>query len=164
MDHEREQIGWVFGLTGGELSDVPWEHLHGADGASHDALALHAMWYDFAYWYEGAPEYSERDFDEFETIRTVVAQELYGVVPNWLVEPDGSVWKRVGSFTSSGEAECPGKHEDGPGLVTDAHCAGGDRCVLCDEAKGEAHGYIYLGEGWSEIVYALQEVSDEALE
>jgi hypothetical protein len=138
---EREQIAWVFGLTGGELSDSPFVT---ADERT------------FAYWYDGAPEYDDHDYEDlgFETLMTVIASELYSREPDRLVEKDGSVWRRLASFTSSGETECPGQQDDEP-TVTDAHCNGGDRCVLCDEAKGEEHGFIYLGDGWVEIIYGL---------
>ena len=106
---ERESVSWVFGLTGGELEPKPWSRR--------------------AYWYEGAPEYTGRDFDGLE-IRTAIECRLFGAD----AAPRG--WSEVASYRSSGESEC---------LACDN---GDDKCKFC-----EGGGYIYLGEGWCEVVY-----------
>src|SRR5262245_19008898 len=118
-DPERQQVEWVFMLTGGELDDEPWN--------------------GFAYNYDGVPEYAASDFeDTFEyEYRTVIGSFLYGGPPERIVAAEGA-WELRATFVSSGEAECPLRRE-----VVDE-----ERCRLCDETRGEPHGYIYLGDGW----------------
>jgi hypothetical protein len=158
-NREQEQIEWVFGLTGGELSDEPWR----CEDTETDRARV------FQYWYDGAPDYAEPDFIDYDQVRTLVVQELYGAAPFALKDVYG-MWRRVGSFTSSGECECPGKSEtpakdrDSGGLVEDSHCAGGSACTLCEEPKGSEHEYIYLGDGWAEVVYALVVAEEEPQE
>jgi hypothetical protein len=142
-DSERAQVELVFGLTGGELDDEPW---HG-----------------FAYNYKGVPEYVRSDFtDRYDReYRTVVACFLYGAPPERIVD-DAGEWTLQATYSSSGEAECPlkdidateqeeiyahrEKHFNLPRIA---------RCFLCDEQRGDEHGYLYLGEGWLEAVFKL---------
>jgi hypothetical protein len=138
-DVARQQIEWVFGLTGGELSAGPWA--------------------GYAYWYEGLPSYAAQDYpDRFKEgveYRTVIHSGLFSAPPTTL---DGFAF--VQSFSSSGECECPGQSEDGDSeddgdsVVCVTHCADGETtCALCGESLGESHGYIYLGDGECEAVY-----------
>lgn len=126
-DTERQEIEWVFMLTGGELNDAPWG--------------------GFAYNYDGVPEWAASDFDDrFDhEYRTIIGCFVYGSPPEQIVDAEG-VWELRATFASSGEAECPLR----PEVVED------ERCPLCDEPSGEPHGYIYLGDGWAEAVYRLQ--------
>lgn len=126
-DSEREQIEWVFMLTGGELNDDSWN--------------------GFAYNFDSVPDWAATDFkDRFDhPYRTVVGCFLYGGPPEQIVDADG-VWELRATFVSSGEAECPLAPE-----VVDE-----ERCRLCDEPRSQPHGYIYLGDGWAEAVYRLQ--------
>lgn len=152
VEIEREQIEWVFGLTGGELRFEPWTYEVGGKESR------------FPYWYEGVPDYASGDFsDQYDSgveYRTVVTQALYGAPPERIesgsegqIEDAGWLLQRM--YHSSGETECPGR-DDGDGTVTEEHTDGGDRCVLCEELLGEQHGYIYLGDGWVEAVYRIQ--------
>lgn len=114
---ERERVEWVFGLTGGELNDSPWhEHAH---------------------WYDGVPDYlGQGDYPDLYASGvdyvTVVSDTTIESPPGWVVADD---------YTSSGEAECPCRHDDDMGNYPSADCA------LC-----EGGGYIYLGDGWRETV------------
>lgn len=140
---ERAQVEYVFGLTGGELDDSPCV-LKDADGKA---------WHT-AYHYDGAPEYATEYTKDYDSeYFTLVRECLWGAPPEILFDENGSKFERVEIFGHSGETECPGQHEDEGDKVADAHCLQGDRCVMCGEPKGESHGYIYLGDGWAEIVY-----------
>lgn len=116
---QREVISW---LLAEELAEEPWG--------------------DFKFWYEGAPGYSELPAwcTEYE-YRTVFVDELLGRAPT----PDG--WKRVASFSHSGEGPCPWQ---GTNLSEEV-------CSLCEhEAESGRHpceGWIYIGDGWREVVY-----------
>lgn len=150
-DVEREQIEYVFGLTGGELETEPWAVV-GPYTRSDERDEPHA--WAVRYWYDGAPEYVSRELGRFNSLRTVVANPAgYSNGPDaWLADESG-VWMLVDSFTSSGETECPGQHEDAGPKVTADHVADTDRCYLCEGKLGDDHGYIYIGDGY-EAVYA----------
>lgn len=164
---ERESVEEVFRLTGGELETKPWEPWIPAHPLDADDL-LRIAWHGFGpgsnqtifrYWYEGVPDYVGRN--EFPDIhdteyRTVVTDLLYqsSVLAENGCLRDGAEWKRVRVFQSSGETRCPGAyHEDGDEPVVDA-----DGCPYCEEKPGEEHGYIYLGDGWAEVVYRREPV------
>lgn len=133
---EAERIMCVFGLGGGELSDEPW------DGVCK-------------YWYEGVPEYAEEfgsarygsyDTDEDGNLweyRTALLNELYG----YFDTPPG--WERLARYNNSGERDC---WWCGPGTGNEDER---DGCLLC-----EGDGYVYLGEGWGEVVFRRKEVED----
>lgn len=148
--NERAQIQEVFGLTGGELMDVAWGASYPNDGASMPIV--------FTYWYQGVPEYVEREFDALPfdyapTYRTVCEQELYGMVPERIMDDEGT-WTVVKRYSTSGECDCPLRYA--PDGASIAKVTGEHDCPLCEESLGEEHGYIYIGDGWSEIVYRLQ--------
>lgn len=128
---EQERMEWVFGLTGGELSDRKWEC---ANEEGEDAT--------FKWWYDGVPEYAESDFPERHDLehRTVLC---YGGPPEVLVDKDGR-WYLQRSYSSSGETECP---------VAQADEDVERPCCLCEAEEGEEHGHIYVGDGWCEAVY-----------
>jgi hypothetical protein len=172
---EREQIEWIFGLTGGELSDASWGYVHETSGLSTDpdnkcipcdahgrsvgAYPFEPDYYvhtgAFRYWFDGAPEYVASEYRD-QNVRTAVTCALFGMPPEILWDvTDGTRWKRVAFYQSSGETECPGQHEDTDKVTAD-HTAGGNVCVLCDEEIGTEHGYIYLGDGWGEAVYVRE--------
>lgn len=182
---ERERIEWVFGLTGGELSDAPWRYVHessnlstdpdneciprDADGRAVGSYPFESDYYvrtgAFRYWYDGAPEYAAREHSASPHVRTAVVCALFGMPPAVLWDAaDGSRWARVAFYQSSGETECPGANENDGNIVTAAHLpvAGdgsslsADRCVLCDSKIGEPHGFIYIGDGWGEAVYVRE--------
>jgi len=136
--NERAQVEQVFALTGGELNDQPFQAW---SDASRDGAPL-----SFAYNYDGAPEYSDLP-DRYETeYITIVSDCLFGSESDVLYQANGVRWIKVASFRSSGETECPCKQGD---------CDGDDDrpCPLCEAQQGEAHGYVYLGDGWCETVY-----------
>jgi hypothetical protein len=144
---ERQQVEWVFGLTGGELDDEP--------------LFCGGTVYHFHY--DGIPEYAGEDFpdqhDNGIDYYTVVACFLHskGVEEDAVPYED---YKLTRWYQSSGEAECPGRN---CGSVEEAwEHEKGSVCYLCEADKpklgepvedGNGHGYIYLGEGWCEVVF-----------
>lgn len=114
---ERERIECLFGLGGGELEDEPWG--------------------EYAYWYEGSPEYvaSAQEKNGY-VYRTVIAYCLFSQP-----KPPEDGWKLVEVYPVS-EADC---WRDGAG--TEAENPSPD-CPLC-----EGEGTIFLGEGWAEAVF-----------
>jgi len=136
-DIEREQVEWVFHLTGGELEDEPWSGQK--------------------YWYEGVPDYIGDAFtnDPEDTVyRTIVMQALYANVPEELDSEEGMYTFTGKAETSSGETECPHRDDaDNGKLVVSGQCGDDGRCELCHELKGDHHKYIYLGDGWTEAVF-----------
>ena len=160
---ERTQVEQVFGLTGGELDGSIWK-----EGETTIA----------PFWYEGVPEYASGDFDDLENARTAVHCALYGESAERIVV-EGGAWVRKGEFLSSGETECcyrsgapedakvkrdqcrlvkafP-KHRTGGGYSPKDLTAKHAECPFCGERLGEDHGYIYLGDGWVETVYAFED-------
>lgn len=138
----RQQLEEVFGLTGGELEDKPWESKNPESGIDRT----------FHHWYEGVPDYCERDYrDEDGEFRTVVT---YGEPSQELVDEDGTRWFFVTSMTSSGETECPWKNCD----VEEGEDP--RPCELCDAKEGEEHGYIYIGDGYCEAIYKTDNVRE----
>jgi hypothetical protein len=139
--NEQEQIMEVFRLTGGELADKPLRYLP-VDGDDPEER----RW--ARYFYDGAPPYIEwgLEFKLGGTFLTIVTCELYGEMPKRIMTSDGRVWRKVRTFRSSGEAECPCKGVDTEDLPKGT-------CPLCAAKEGEEHGMIYIGEGWAEVVY-----------
>lgn len=157
---ERAQVEQVFGLTGGELETGAWK-------IGEKTISR--------YWYEGAPEYAARDFRE-GTVRTAVHCALYGSSPERIEDKDGA-WVRKAEYQTSGETEClyrSGAPEDAKvkrdqcrlvasyprkrlvgtfAKLTAKHA----ECPFCEARLGEDHGYIYLGDGWVETVYAWED-------
>jgi hypothetical protein len=138
-DIEREEVECVFGLTGGELADESW--------AGHK------------YWYEGIPDYAGEDFtDEYAEevrYRTIVCCYLFSSPPEKLESDEGS-YCLAKTYANSGETTCPGhSDQDNAGQVVE------EMCPLCEMKKGEAHGYIHLGDGWAEAVYRLEIKTEE---
>lgn len=174
MDNEREQIEQVFELTSGDLSDEPWEMKSAPEWAqgfqpkcpacgnyllpcTATATGIHPGFepYRCTYWYEGVPEYAEESFPELNhhdiystthEYRTIVRDVTFGSPPERTI--DG--WERVATFTSSGETECP---ERGGYAWVPTVDEGSGPCYLCEAKPGEEHGYIYIGDGWAEVVY-----------
>lgn len=92
----------------------------------------------YLWWFEGVPEYAAREHrEDRRRLVTVIACEIFGEAK----APEG--WERVRAFRSSGETSCPWCG-DGTGNE-DCRSA----CELC-----EGDGLVYLGEGWSEVVFA----------
>lgn len=190
-DVEREQVEQVFGLTGGELSDEPWVYwtqqesstdgspLWDKDDESH--VGGMVEWHE-PYWYEGAPEYAERELRETQggsaIMRTLVNRGGMLMGPHWELYDGDGVWKLIDTFGNSGEAPCPYREWDPisrtdggewprkvqPAEVpnyseTGIYQHGDHDCPLCEEKVGEEHGYIYLGVCCYEAVYVLEEQS-----
>lgn len=131
-----EQIMWVFGLTGGELEDHPLRVL------VEDA---YRGW--IRYWYQGVPDYVQSIFrpaaraGEF---RTILRDLSHGPSPAFLRTSDGRRWRRVAQYSTSGEVECP--NED--------HGPHDGKCPVCEQHHPEeGSSYIYIGEGWHEVIY-----------
>jgi hypothetical protein len=155
--NEREQVEQVFGLTGGELMDVAWVPNYRTDGS---ALVGTAQWspFTFTYWYQGVPDYvgESLQFPISQTYRTVCEQELYGKVPETVTDDEGT-WKVVARYSTSGECECPSKNGSIPGIADERGLNIMETpCSLCGENPQSFHGYIYIGDGWAEIVYRLE--------
>lgn len=146
--NERMQIEEVFGLTGGELETTPWEPI-AQDGQRE-------LTFKFTYWYTGVPSYAQEldDYDH-ETL-TVVRDELFGQVPETVTDETGT-WDLVARFSSSGECECPGRVNDGE-LANQFPIP----CSYCDAGEDDEHGYIYIGDGWAEIVYRKRSVVSQS--
>lgn len=162
---ERERLECLFSLGGGELNDKgdPW------------GTARH--------WYEGPPEFANRDHQEAEYIyRTVLADVMFG-----FPDPPERGWEQVAIYHSSGERECwhcghgtdwDGSEDQEAALEVCDVCDGhgtqnqesGEPCYRCkgtgraantntmyrgnpDCRLCEGDGYIYLGDGWAELVY-----------
>ncbi len=137
---ERMQFEYVFGLTGGELEDKAWS----IDG------------HDFAYWYEGVPDWMGREkckdrYDSGISYRTIV---FWNSCPPRLEDSDGTIWVRCQYGMASGETECPG-HGQIVGDEEESLRAQGTTgpCPLCESPVGEEHGMIYVGDGFGEAVY-----------
>lgn len=145
----REQVEWVFGLTGGELNDKSLRYHKTDEDSDHQ--------YGFAFYYDGVPSYARPDFEHLDENHydyfTAVSCELYGSSLDELITvEDGKLYKKLKVYTNSGETECPGK-SDGDGVVTEEQADPSGFCPYCDESIGDEHGYIYLGDGWCEVVY-----------
>jgi hypothetical protein len=142
LELERERVVCVFGLGGGELHQPhpdfrdEWD---GPDGIAH--------------WHEGVPEYAS-ELKHLGNARTAIIDCLFGV-PD---PPEG--WRQVASFTSSGEREC---WWCAAGPVDDGNASGNGvaktACPLC-----EGDDFVYIGDGWREVVYRRVVEGDEATE
>lgn len=138
--NEREQIEWVFGLTGGELNDKPLRYANLVCCMKHPEYERHWA----PYFYDGVPEYARRiEYKLGGSFMTVVHCALYGSEMPRVIYAGGKRWRKIATYTSSGETECPGKDFDSPSRP----------CPLCEAREGEEHGMIYIGEGWAEVVY-----------
>lgn len=140
---ERQQIEAVFCLGGGELEDKPWTVWIPGSPDDDESVQM-----SYTYWYEGPPDYEDKG-DQYNTgvsYRTVIECCLFGDARKTLIDR-GVVWTRVRSYVSSGEAECTWngveESDEFPSLP----------CDLCEAKEGEEHGCVYLGEGWTEVVY-----------
>lgn len=171
---ERQQVEQVFGLTGGELETEPWMYwTQTEDSSDGDPLwaktdrmhELGMMEWTGRYWYEGPPEYVERELQRslgfFSTLRTLVNPGGMMSAPYRELYDGQGIWKLVARYDSSGEAECPMRQMDGPDRIVSAD---DERCELCDEDAGETHGYIYLGVCSYEAVYKLDEPEEIEVE
>lgn len=189
---ERERVEQVFGLTGGELSDEPWVYwtqqesdvdgkpLYGPESGHVGLWEGHAveshrdgfMEWSGRYWYDGAPEYAERELQEtlgfYATVQTLVNPGGILSAPHRELYDGEGVWRLVETFSNSGEASCPFKDWDparntgvtsNDRVVTQAEADGydGESCPMCEEKVGDEHGYIYFGVCSYEAVYVLVE-------
>jgi hypothetical protein len=145
---EKQRVEEVFGLTGGELSDKPWEPFALDEGGEHAERQC------YRYHYDGAPSYAS-EFDD-SVYCTVVVDCLFGGEPEVLYEK-GYRYERVASFTSSGETECPCADMRREGDCGDVP----DPCPLCEEEASDETTHIYLGDGWCEVVYRVVRVCEE---
>jgi hypothetical protein len=136
---ETAQIAEVFGLTGGELESEPWRST-AIKETSGTLYEVNSFW-----WYEGAPEWSELAKDTSFEYRTQVRDILFGE-PETVLQPGD--WQLVATYLNSGETEC--HHADAG--IADADCP------LC-----EGDGFIYIGDGWAEVVYRRPVALEEDL-
>lgn len=145
---EHDQVAAVFSLGGGELEDTSWA--------------------GYADWYEGVPEYAHSDFPDWHSgsYRTVIVSGG-GFLPNpteSLTDADGIVWTLQGSFTSSGETDCPicgaGAGDyfvEGFTEAFDAPPGPDDRCSLCETLVKDMPGVVYIGESYEAVYKAAQD-------
>lgn len=155
---ERESVEQVFGLTGGELNDGPWN--------------------GWAYNYDGVPEYAcGDDFDADATyVTTLDIGCSYGTesVGERLTDADGRVWEVVATYGSSGETTCPlddGSHSRvtretarlcPPNQWSKRPKARRAECPFCEARIGEAHGVVYIGDS-AEVVWQLIDDREEIM-
>lgn len=168
---EREQIEWVFVLTGGELADKPWRgsYLSRFGGWAH---CVHH------YWYDDTPEYAERELKnaehwnaEFITLITWGGGFLDA--PPAFVRRNRIHYKLVATYTNSGETECPQCQRDDrettPLTRRERNWSNGQwECSLCEEylEPDRTHpkrSFIYIGEGY-EAVYRRIKPSEVKLD
>lgn len=174
---ERERVEWVFGLTGGELDADPswtvWEP-HDYERLGLDMITRPVGPGDLAeityrYSYDGAPDEAQDYDNQYRTILCYGGGFLPYPAP-WMADGEG-IWVLVQTFTSSGEAECPGQHEDAGNIVRrdqarlseDYPQREGPRraeCVLCAERIGSKHGHIGIGEGYEAVYRLVPQVVD----
>lgn len=163
--NERAQVEQVFGLTDGDLEESAWVPTYqretwnfNADATgNHMAKIIETTPFTFTYWSQGVPEYVQSEYDAMPlsyapTYRTVIRNEMFGQVPETVTDDEGT-WTVVARYSTSGETECPLRHE---GRTTTVSRYSEVNCSLCDAAPGEAHSYVYIGDGWAEIVYRLE--------
>lgn len=146
---EKERVERVFGLTGGELNDRPWEPFAPKEGNYFDGD--HYERESFRYWYDGAPSYAS-GFDDSEHT-TVVQCIMFGSPPEVLYER-GYRYEKVATYTTSGEDECPCAQDREEG-----HDVPGP-CPLCETSADDDSHYIYIGDGWAEVVYRVVRVCE----
>ena len=115
---ERQQVEWVFGLTGGELADEVWANM--TEGRYSDGEGT-GDFYTFGdrYWYEGVPDYMEKgQYDFWGQQRTVLAfGGGYMDAPDPVIWDGEGEWKLIATFNSSGESPCPYRDYDPIGQV-----------------------------------------------
>jgi len=167
-EKEKQQIEEVFTLTGGELADKPLRYAWIAKDAKTWAYNREkgvGFWVDeptyeirrswARYYYDGVPEYVEREFSrKGGDYITIVEDESFCPMPR-KIRARGREWVKVARYGSSGETECPAKQADEEGDDHEwAHKLIGDDglCKLCEEPPG-SHSFIYIGDGWGEVVY-----------
>ncbi len=118
---ERERVKCVFLLGGGELHEPDADFPH--------------EW-DDRYWYEGKPDYVEKDYSDNTEYRTICTEDAPYGIKGYV--PAG--WRVVEVHVSSGEHECwwctNGENGDIEG-----------KCKLC-----EGSGNVYLGSACEMVV------------
>ena len=149
---DKEQVEWVFGLTGGELYDRPWEPYASKDGGDYFKLE------SFRYWYDDKPDYVS-DLSRDDEYRTVVYCCLFGSTPDKLYDR-GFRFEKVASYVSSGECPCPCADSE-EATEERASWADDHKCPLCECTKDEDSPHIYIGDGWCEVVYRAVRVCEE---
>lgn len=157
---ERLQVEEVFGLTGGESEAKPLRFRDVADGQ---------LW-TRSYWYDGVPDYVEREFSQWFWYDkfTIVDCCLYGEPPATIRARHGRLYDLKALYQSSGEHGCPFReaeiaveHEYPVTVDTYGSPPVEHRyCAYCDEPPDaiacDGHGYVYLGDGWAELVYVAR--------
>ncbi len=147
---EREQVAWVFGLTGGELDDKPLKFR--APGYWGGTLEDR----EWGYHYDGPPEWAESDFDDLnengvDYFTLVEIGCSYGSgAPERLFVGD-QFYLRVAQYANSGETECPAGSCGDDETVGEDSTEGMHMCPLCEAEAGEKHGYIYVGDGCESV-------------
>ena len=153
-DLEAYQAEVVFGLEHGTLMGTsPLKYEVSAEDPRNTQGA-------FLYHYDGVPEYVEGDYAAFShhEFFTVIKDCCYGLPPEQVII-GGKTWVRSDHFTSSGERPCPCQDYTDSDEGADPYV--GVQCPLCERGADEkAHGYIYLGDGWTEVIYTRNTLDD----
>jgi hypothetical protein len=164
---EEMEIEEVFGLTGGELESESFLYTYPADVPSTERRSG-----IFHFWYTGVPEYVEREIvnshpwnARFMTILRTSPYETAEVIftKDDEAEETETKWQRIHEYSSSGECECPFRHEEDPehGKSDDGvPLVGPGGCHLCEADPGDAHGHIYIGDGCAEVVYRTWDANE----
>lgn len=126
---EREQVEHVFSLCG-ELEN-PWI-------ADNDS---------FPYWFENVPDWCKKDFpDRFDrgvNYRTVIEDCAFSLPPEIITHNNVKWIRKAVLGPSSGECECPLKQDE----ISEV------QCKYCDCDPGQKHEFVFIGDGWCEVVY-----------
>jgi hypothetical protein len=143
---ERQQVEYIYGLTGGELNDSPLRYWSEDDSEGF-----------CRYHYDGVPEWATEDFKDancrnVDYFTTINIDNPYGWFAQSMRMADGRVYHLVKTYASGGEAECPCSSSGCDEKVGEGCTKGYVECPLCEATEGEDHGMIYLGTG-SEAVY-----------
>lgn len=110
----------------------------------------------FRFTYDGVPEWCASDFKDLHSddcdYFTAVYCSIFGLPPE-TIAIDGKSYDRKAYFGHSGETECVCRSGDPDDETVTAEQSQDGCCPFCEGKTGEAHGMIYLGEGWSEVIY-----------
>jgi len=159
----RGQIEQVFGLTGGELGAKSWILIKAVPpSAPFEMDGVEEV--GFTYWFEGIPDYlGRREFpDQYDAIYRTVVVEAYALKE--ITDDGGVTWRRMASYASSGETECPSKdqivgEEDWRAEMSSFEVD--SECSLCGAKLGDPHGMIYIGDEWRENIYRADPEKEE---
>jgi len=125
-----------------DRESITIEAVFGLSGGELEGEPLEIEGQTYRWWYEGVPDYVTSEFrNDRRPLKTVIVCEFYSQTS----PPDG--WSVAATYRNSGECPCPWCGDD------TGYEEGRDDCTLC-----EGDGYLYLGDGWCEVVLAKEPV------